>query len=220
MNVVHRHPAAPVRKPRGQGHLRREEILIAAKDLFLSEGYEATTIRRIAEKVGVSAPALYLYFADKDAIMVDLCDRAFGELLADFSKIKGRGLPPLQTLEAIMRCYLAFGLSHPDEYRLVFMTPTKNLEKYNHLTPPTDDPDVKGGKGALAFREIQNIVAGLVADGTFVDGDPVTLSEALWAAGHGLVALLITKSEFPWSDRDRMIEAAIRLPLYGLLRRP
>ena len=69
------------RKRRGEGHTRRDEILIAAKDLFLREGYQATTIRRIAEVVGVSAPALYLYFKDKDAILIALCDQTFSSLI-------------------------------------------------------------------------------------------------------------------------------------------
>jgi AcrR family transcriptional regulator len=52
-----------------------------AKELFLRDGYEATTIRRIADVVGVSAPALYLYFKDKDAIMLALCDQTFARLI-------------------------------------------------------------------------------------------------------------------------------------------
>ena len=48
--------SANTRKRRGEGYTRRDEILLAAKDLFLREGYQATTIRRIADVVGVSAP--------------------------------------------------------------------------------------------------------------------------------------------------------------------
>ena len=66
------------RKRRGEGHTRREEILQAAKELFLEQGYDATTIRRIADRVGISAPALYLYFKDKEAMMLALCDQTFG----------------------------------------------------------------------------------------------------------------------------------------------
>ncbi len=57
------------RKPRGQGASRRGEILDAAKRLFLTEGFERATIRKIAASVGVSSAALYLYFPDKDAIL-------------------------------------------------------------------------------------------------------------------------------------------------------
>ena len=69
------------RKRRGEGYTRRDEILVAAKELFLRDGFEATTIRRIADVVGVSAPALYLYFRDKDAIMLALCDQTFRSLI-------------------------------------------------------------------------------------------------------------------------------------------
>jgi hypothetical protein len=51
-----------IRKPRGQGASRRGEILDAAKRLFLTEGFERATIRKIAEAVGVSSGTLYLYF--------------------------------------------------------------------------------------------------------------------------------------------------------------
>jgi len=68
--------SASTRKRRGEGHTRRDEILLAAKELFLREGYQATTIRRIADVVGVSAPALYLYFRDKDAILIALSPSA------------------------------------------------------------------------------------------------------------------------------------------------
>ena len=86
--------AVGTRKRRGEGHTRRDEILIAANELFIREGYEATTIRRIADVVGVSAPALYLYFKDKEAIMLALCDQTFGFLTDQMNEIEKEGLPP------------------------------------------------------------------------------------------------------------------------------
>src|SRR5437868_15187102 len=74
------------RKRRGEGHTRREEILQAAKELFLEQGYDSTTIRRIADRVGISAPALYLYFTDKEALMSALCDQPFAHLMAAISE--------------------------------------------------------------------------------------------------------------------------------------
>ena len=84
--------AATGRKRRGEGHTRREEILHAAKELFLEQGYEATTIRRIADRVGISAPALYLYFKDKEALMLALCDQTFGHLIdhTAFARLRSR----------------------------------------------------------------------------------------------------------------------------------
>ena len=78
------------RKRRGEGHTRREEILQAAKELFLEQGYDSTTIRRIADRVGISAPALYLYFRDKEALMLALCDQTFAHLIEAVARSRGR----------------------------------------------------------------------------------------------------------------------------------
>jgi AcrR family transcriptional regulator len=70
------------RKRRGQGASRRGEILDAAKRLFLTEGFERATIRKIAAAVGVSSAALYLYFPDKGAILRGIAESTLETLLA------------------------------------------------------------------------------------------------------------------------------------------
>ncbi|HEV7547330.1 MAG TPA: helix-turn-helix domain-containing protein, partial [Reyranella sp.] len=109
------------RKRRGEGHTRREEILHAAKELFLEQGYDQTTIRRIADRVGISAPALYLYFKDKEALMLALCDQTFGHLIEAIGEIEKTVDDPMERVRRFGEAYARFGLTHPDEYRLVFM---------------------------------------------------------------------------------------------------
>src|SRR5579872_715707 len=129
------------RKKRGQGHTRREEILLAAKDLFLSEGYEATTIRRIAEVVGVSAPALYLYFKDKEAILLGLCDQTFALLIERMAEIEKGGLSPLERLRHCGEAYARFALDNPREYWLTFMSGGTPKQVTRPGQAPTDiDP--------------------------------------------------------------------------------
>src|SRR5688500_7353296 len=64
------------RKAKGDGHLRRAEILEAAERIFVAEGYEGATIRKIADEVGVSSTALYMHFQDKGCILLEICERA------------------------------------------------------------------------------------------------------------------------------------------------
>ena len=73
---------ARTRKPRGQGASRRGEILASAKRLFLQDGIQHATIRRIAADVGVSSTALYVYFPDKTAILDAIAEGMFEALLA------------------------------------------------------------------------------------------------------------------------------------------
>ena len=110
-----------MRKPRGQGASRRGEILAAAKRLFLTEGYERTTIRKIAAAVGVSSAALYLYFPDKDAILRAISEATFEALLARLEQTQRQDGSDLDRLRAGLEAYVAFGLAHPDEYRLTFL---------------------------------------------------------------------------------------------------
>ena len=73
---------------------RRAEILDAAKQLFVEEGYAATTIRRIAAKLGISSTALYVYFPDKDAILVEICDATFAGLIVELDEVRRDGTDP------------------------------------------------------------------------------------------------------------------------------
>src|SRR5689334_4199179 len=103
------------RKPRGQGASRRAEILAAAKRLFLEEGFERTTMRRIAAMVGVSSTALYVYFADKEAILHAIAEQTFEDLLACLEASPPAAASPVDRFRAGLRAYVTFGRSRPDE---------------------------------------------------------------------------------------------------------
>lgn len=207
------------RKRRGEGHTRREEILQAAKELFLEHGYDSTTIRRIADRVGISAPALYLYFKDKEALMLALCDQTFGHLLEAISEIERTVEDPLERIRRFGEAYARFGLSHPDEYRLVFLGANipESMRKVGHRAA-TDDPTKPGVGGALVFGRLVAILAQVEASGVKLNYPPDTCAELCWMAMHGLVAAMIMKPEFPWSDRDLLISAMLDIHLKGMVR--
>jgi AcrR family transcriptional regulator len=58
----------------------RKTILRAAREILVTEGYEAISLRTIADMIEYSAAALYLHFKDKDAILQALIDEGFEEL--------------------------------------------------------------------------------------------------------------------------------------------
>ena len=74
MSLVTSPPRRSARKAKGDGHLRRAEILEAAERIFVAEGYDGATIRKIADEVGVSSTALYMHFQDKGAILLEICE--------------------------------------------------------------------------------------------------------------------------------------------------
>lgn len=207
------------RKRRGEGHTRREEILHAAKDLFLEQGYDSTTIRRIADRVGISAPALYLYFRDKEALMLALCDQTFGHLIEAIDEIEKTVVDPLQRVRRFGEAYVRFGLTHPDEYRLVFLGANipESIRKVGHRAA-TDDPTKPGIGGALVFKRLVGILGELEASGTKLKYPTDTCGELCWMGLHGLVSAFIMKPEFPWSDRELLINGMLDIHLNGILR--
>jgi AcrR family transcriptional regulator len=211
-------PTSAGRKRRGEGHTRRDEILGAAKELFLEEGYAATTIRKIADRVGVSAPALYLYFADKEAIMLALCDQTFGFLIEEMGRIDRESLKPVESLRACGRAYIKFGLEHPREYWLTFMsgnTP-KPVKDRGHK-PEQIDVSQPGATGAIAFGKLVEQLKGIEAAGIKLKYPADAAAELCWMGLHGLVAALINNPEFPWTKRDELIEGMLDMVTEGIV---
>ncbi len=206
------------RKKRGEGHTRREEILQAAKELFLELGYEATTIRRIADRVGVSAPALYLYFQDKEQMMLALCDQTFAVLIESIAEIENTVTDPRERIRRFGEAYLKFGLAHPDEYKLIFLGTNipESIRKLGHRMP-TDDPTRPGIGGALVFQRLVTMLVEAKQGGLKLNYPPDTCAELCWMGIHGVVAALILKPDFPWSNRDLLGTGMLDIVLNGVI---
>jgi AcrR family transcriptional regulator len=195
---------------------RRRAILAAAKEIFLAEGYEATTMRRIAEALGVTPTTLYLHFPDKSALLMEICDDSFAQMVAEFARADLAEAPAIEALRRLLDSYVGFGLAHPREYRLLFMT-----EVPPHVgghRPGPGDAATRPDNGQLAFAALETLVRRLIGEGVFRPGDPATMAEAIWAAAHGLVSLLIAMPHFPWSERTRLVDATAEMVLRGWSR--
>lgn len=201
------------RKPKGQGAERREEILDAALSLFSQRGVQAVSTRQIAERAGISQPALYAYFATKDDIAAELCVRAFAILAERMAAARVDHVPTPEAFERCLRVYIDFGLDHPDAYRVALM-----LEKSvdgSFLEKTGGRPMAAGLETFKAFLEI---VSDFHARGMTVDDDPMVATQVLWAGLHGLVSLLIARPEFPWIDRERLIATHVAMLRRGALK--
>ena len=209
------------RKRRGEGYTRRDEILVAAKELFLRDGFEATTIRRIADVVGVSAPALYLYFRDKDAIMLALCDQTFRSLIEVMEGMEQQELTPIERLRRCGAAYIHFALEHPREYWLTFMSGnTPEAIKRRGHKPESFDPEAPGSQGAIAFAKLMAIFREMENSGLQLNYPVDTAAELVWMSLHGLVAALINNPEFNWTKRDVLIAGMLDMAVRGVVKMP
>jgi AcrR family transcriptional regulator len=194
------------RKAKGQGAERREEILDAALRLCGEFGIYGVSTRQIAEAAGISQPTLYAYFDGRDAIILELHVRAFQALEATLRSEADHPMSTPADLARGLRHYIDFGLANPDAYRVAFM-----LEG-----PATDkDADCEASgllpQGQAVFEFMRGKIADLHARGLTCGLDPEILSQSLWAAMHGLVALLLARPGFPWVERETLIAAHLDL---------
>src|SRR5262249_21520681 len=179
------------RKPRGEGYQRRAEILAAARSLFLKEGVDRVTIRAICARVGITSPSLYFHFRDKREIIIAICNETFGQLLERFRAIRASEPKPLDALRQMMETYVRFALSHPDEYRLLFMSKDLLHVEFSGGIESDEDAIRAGILGPLVLRELAEHMGVCIKHGIVRQGDPTILTEVVWSSGHGLASLLI-----------------------------
>src|SRR5258708_26682913 len=89
----------------------REEILDAARTLFVKEGYEHVSIRKIAEKVEYAPGTIYLYFHDKAKILDRICEETFAKLAKKMAAINRDPANPLDGLRRCPPTYLPLGIA-------------------------------------------------------------------------------------------------------------
>jgi len=196
------------RKPKGEGHARRAEILAAAERIFVDHGYEGATIRKIADEVGLSSTALYMHFSDKSEILHEICERAFEQLLIMNRAVLDEPGTADQRMRRLMQSYVRFGFENPNAYRLVYMT--RPLEAQQAQS-------VAQSLGYELFGAFVRVVEEASAAGR-LRGDPRATAQALWAGAHGVVSLMITKPYFDWVDRDQLVETLLDALFIGLLK--
>ncbi|MDI3419064.1 TetR/AcrR family transcriptional regulator [Streptomyces luteolus] len=81
---------------------RREEILATAAEVFAAQGYNATTVREIADAAGMLAGSLYYHFDSKESMLDEILSTFLDELWARYDAVLAAGLGPRETLEALV----------------------------------------------------------------------------------------------------------------------
>ena len=192
----------------------REKILDAAREMFVENGYEATTMRAIADKIQYTPTAIYHHFQNKEALLTELAESDFRLLARAFQRI-GKIEDPLQRLVRTGQAYVEFALEHPMQYQLMFMTRKPQV--------PGAPQKGQGDPSENAYAFLRETCQAAIATGRlspeFNDADE--LAQISWSSLHGLMALHIVQRDHPeikWRDpmvtASRMCQALIR----GLIR--
>jgi len=186
----------------------RRLILDAAREIFVRQGYESFSMRKLAEKIEYSPGSVYLHFNNKEELFECLVDESFARLLKTLMGLQNGAewQDPVEELKKGLRAYVEFGLRNPSDYRFAFM-----------LRPPVVKRPYKVHE---AFESLRDMVGRCVEEKRFRAVDVETTSQALWASVHGITSLLIQRPTFPWVAKKKLIEQVINTAIDSLVPEP
>jgi AcrR family transcriptional regulator len=182
----------------------RNQIIQAATAAFAEQGYELLSMRSLASELGCAPGTLYLYFANKYDLVLAVVEESFSGLLNTLQAVPASG-DPLLSLKSILRAYIDFGLRNPQHYKCSFL-----------LT--AGRPRKRTKKPHAAFQELRDRVRRCSEAGISGMAEIELTSQVLWACVHGITSLLIAKPDFPWLERNKLIDELVETALAGITR--
>jgi AcrR family transcriptional regulator len=181
-----------VRREREKVNLRKT-ILSASRDVLTRDGYEAISLRAIADMIEYSPAAIYLHFKDKDAILQALIDEGFDELALQLRKIQDPG--SLESLIQNGMNYIQFAVANLRLYEIMFLARSPEDQEYMRAMAEAP-PD--------CFVFLLEAVRAGQEQGTLTRSLPVpVLAYTIWAQLHGMASIAIAR-QFFWIPEEQI----------------
>jgi AcrR family transcriptional regulator len=179
----------------------RRAILDATEALLVERGYEAFSMRRLAERCGYTAPTIYHYFGDKKGLFDTLLDERFRQMLGSLRRVR-RSHDPVERLLSVGQACVRFGLRNPSQVQLL-----------TALRPDATDPP----QASVEARElIEGPLRELAQQGRLRVRDTEEAFQCLWIAMHGAMSMLTMRPDYAWSKN--LVRESIAAMLRGLVR--
>ncbi|MEU7746362.1 TetR/AcrR family transcriptional regulator [Nonomuraea sp. NPDC049158] len=156
--------AAPAKRQRatssGPASERRDHLVKLAAELFARKGFQATTVREIADEAGILSGSLYHHFDSKETIVDEVLSTFLDDLVARYRAAIGSGADPRTILSEMVR--IGFGTLEPHRAAITVMQNDWNylrqFERFNYLVKAEDEVEqiwvaqIKAGQTAGQLR--------------------------------------------------------------------
>lgn len=177
--------------------LHRDAIVAEARNVVATSGLEALSLRRLATRLGVTAPALYAHVTDKEDLLRALATAEFEALVARFAAVDEAD--PVARIRAHSRAYVTHARESPELFRVMFLFPpdlgAADLPEGMELPGATQ-------AFAAAFGAVEEAVVG----GALATDDPLLVALALWCAMHGVATVLQLGLDLPAEMEDALVD--------------
>ena len=192
---------------------RRQAILDAARECFFKDGFEATTVSQITDRVELSTGTLYLYFKNKEEIYVSILEEGLDIL---YELMRGSEKPDVsarEILEGYSEAYYKFYTDYGQYFDIMFFLrrPDREIELEAELEEKLERKSLE----CLAL--VEAAIKKGIADGDFRMADPYEVSRVMWGTMNGLMLLHEKRTEeITHQKLPRLIKVAISLYLDGI----
>jgi AcrR family transcriptional regulator len=183
----------------------RGEIREAARAIFVRDGYQNFSMRKLAAQIGYAPGSIYLYFRNKEDLFRSLVEESFSRLSESLAVLADEPRKdPVARLKHGLSLYVDWGCSHPNDYQIAFLLP---------------DPGAGPYRTHQAFDALRSMVAHCLPAGKARRERIETASQAIWSAVHGITSLLIQRPSFPWHSKASVIRQVIESAVDGAVAR-
>ncbi len=161
----------------------KKMILDASMKLFVEEGFDNVTIRKIADLIEYSPTTVYLYFKDKDEIFFQLSQVGFEKML-ELNQNLTTIANPLMRLYKMGENYIHFGMTNPEYYDVMFIqrAPMDCISKMEEL---------EWTAGSIAIESLKGLLKDCMDKGLIQKAPVEIVAMAIWGLVHGMVSLAI-----------------------------
>lgn len=186
--------------------LRRDAIVVAARDLVRKDGLAALSLRRLASHLGVTAPALYAHVSDKRDLLRAVAEVEFDRLHDRFAAVDIDD--PVDRIRAQCRAYVDHARENPELFDVMFLFPPD-------LAPASLPEGAELPAATRVFTVALAAVEEAIAARAIVATEPVMVALTLWASCHGVATALQLGFGLPREVEDELVAAVTERLLAG-----
>ncbi len=167
-------------------------------------GLAQLSLRPLGARLGVTAPALYAHFENKEALLAAVAETEFTRLIARFEEATRGVADPIARIKMQSHAYVQYALENPALFEILF------------VFRPAWSPQADATELAIASKAFEisaTAVGDAIAAGHLGDAEPLMASLTIWSAVHGVATLLLARpalgAEFEAALVDSVIDSIV-----------
>ncbi|HEY4194864.1 MAG TPA: TetR/AcrR family transcriptional regulator [Mucilaginibacter sp.] len=181
----------------------RMNILDASLQIAKEEGWPALSMRKIADAIEYTAPIIYEYFSNKEAILLELTRKGFLILARDIKAAKEKHRLPEKQLEAMWLAYWNFAFAEKELYQVMFGVDV-NCCEMAQIMPEAEVP----------YTLVSEVIEVIMADKKPTEDEICVKYYTFWSVIHGLISINLVRR----TTSDDITQEVLKTAISGIIR--